>query len=188
MANRTALDLAKSFGYLTNDEVRLLHFIAYLTPWDGVVVNIGAGAGTSGLAFAEVLPKADRYTVDISPGGPLGGLDGEYNAYDDKTLVPHQILGDSKLVGKQWDKKRKIDLLFIDGDHSLDGIVGDLDAWMFHVKRNGIIAFHDYGAEKWPAVKKTVDLLMSDYGVVAWAGNIKAFRIWSKEIEEAEAE
>jgi len=36
-----------------------------------------------------------------------------------------------------------VDFLFIDGDHSYEGIKGDWDAWSNHIEKDGIIALHD---------------------------------------------
>lgn len=40
-------------------------------------------------------------------------------------------------------KKKKIDLLFIDGDHSYEGVKKDFELYKSSVSKNGIIAFHD---------------------------------------------
>lgn len=37
----------------------------------------------------------------------------------------------------------RLDLLFIDGDHSLEGVMRDYELYKPFVKRNGVIAFHD---------------------------------------------
>jgi len=172
----TAYSLSDWLNYLSRDEVDFIKEIALKsTKQSPVIVNIGAGAGTSGLAFAEAQPNADLYTIDISPGGPLGGLESERNAFENTGLVyPMQILGDSKDVGKDW--KLKIDILFIDGDHSEAGIRGDIDTWLPHVKRGGYVIFHDYVLSKWPAVKVVVDELMNEYQEVGIVGRIKAFK------------
>jgi hypothetical protein len=39
----------------------------------------------------------------------------------------------------------EIDLLFIDGDHSLAGCKADADCWIPHVRKGGTVLFHDYG-------------------------------------------
>ncbi len=36
-----------------------------------------------------------------------------------------------------------VDFLFIDGDHSWDGIKGDWEGWSSHVAGDGIVALHD---------------------------------------------
>jgi predicted O-methyltransferase YrrM len=177
MKNKTtAYSLSDWLNYLTRDEVDELQRIAKKprkkTP---TIVNIGAGAGTSGLAFAEARPEADLYTIDIRPSGPLGGLEGERNAFNDAGLLhPTQILGDSKEVGVDW--QLPVDVLFVDGDHSESGIRGDIEIWLPHVKRNGYIIFHDYNLSKWGYVKLVVDELMSKYHIVSEVDRIIVFK------------
>ncbi len=43
-------------------------------------------------------------------------------------------------------RNKKIDLLFIDGDHSYEGVKSDFDLYKDLVKNGGIIAFHDIAA------------------------------------------
>ncbi len=40
-------------------------------------------------------------------------------------------------------KQNRVDLLFIDGDHSYEGVKNDFEAYVSLVAKNGIIAFHD---------------------------------------------
>lgn len=51
------------------------------------------------------------------------------------------IHGDSQMVAKLWDKP--ISLLFIDGDHSYEGVKKDTLSWEPFVKKGGTILFHD---------------------------------------------
>lgn len=37
-----------------------------------------------------------------------------------------------------------LDLVFIDGDHSYEGVRADIDAWLPKVRKGGVIAGHDY--------------------------------------------
>lgn len=170
------MHLAETLGYLSPDEVTFLKKLARSIPKRSpIMVNIGAGAGTSGLALREARVDAKLYTIDIRPSGPLGGLEGERNAFDIADLrYPEQILGDSKEVGKEWDKG--VDLLFVDGDHSKDGIEGDINAWLPHVVNNGIVVFHDYENTKWDEVKPAVDKAMKDYEIIGLSNRIIAFR------------
>lgn len=53
-----------------------------------------------------------------------------------------QIKGDSAQVGRSW-QLGAIDLLFIDGDHSYEGVSRDIAAWLPYVKPGGVAIFHD---------------------------------------------
>ncbi len=55
------------------------------------------------------------------------------NSHDPSTLV--QV--------KKILKNKEIDLLFIDGDHTYEGVKQDFEMYAPLVKKNGIIAFHD---------------------------------------------
>lgn len=44
---------------------------------------------------------------------------------------------------KHWLAGRTFDFLFIDGDHSFDGVSKDFEMYALLVRRGGIIAFHD---------------------------------------------
>lgn len=56
--------------------------------------------------------------------------------------APHiYIHGDSQMVAKLWSKP--ISLLFIDGDHSYEGVKKDTESWLPHMKKGGTILYHD---------------------------------------------
>lgn len=159
----SASDIGKAFGYLYPNEIECLHEIVSEFDHDPVIVNIGAGAGTSGLALYENR-YVWLYTVDIQESSsPFGCLEGERNAfrnsgYGDSQANHFQICGDSKEIGKKWTGK--VDMVFVDGDHSYEGCKGDIKSWLPHIRDGGIIAFHDYG-ERWPDVVKAVDEIFS---------------------------
>lgn len=141
-------------GYLFEDEVTKMQQMARELPPGAVVINIGAGGGTSGLLFAEILGEDGYlYTIDITnESSPLGCLEGERAVFKSAGLYHllgenwFQIHGDSKEVGASWDGP-KVDFVFIDGDHSYDGCVGDIVSWWPHLKVGGLMAIHDYGKD-----------------------------------------
>lgn len=70
------------------------------------------------------------------------------------------ILGDSKEVAKTWDKE-ELSLIFIDGDHSYEEVKADIESWYPHLKKGGVMLFHDYGTG---GVGIAVDELIKDSG------------------------
>lgn len=178
-----AIELAKAFGYMTEAEVKLLQScVISVNKEEPVLVNIGAGAGTSTLAMREVAPKAFLYSVDNSPGGPLGGLEGERNAFKDAGLMwPAQILGDSADAAQYFAHEigKEIDLIFIDDGHLEKDVIRDITSWIPFLKRYGAIVFHDYGAERWPDVKKVVDeyARINNWYLLAKADTLIAFEV-----------
>lgn len=186
-----ALKLSLAHGFLYPYEVFGLQIAARMLSPDSVIVNIGAGAGTSGLALREAARDAKIYTVDIAEeGNPFGGLENERNAFGNpefnprQLALPLQIHGDSKEVGKSW--KEPVDLLFIDGDHSIPGVVGDVRAWIPHVKIGGIVIFHDYECAIWADVARVVNYLW-DAKIVSRMFTIDTLFVGSLEAYEPES-
>lgn len=62
----------------------------------------------------------------------------------------------SQHVAKLIDDN-SLDFLFIDGDHSFDGCALDLILWAPKVKRGGMVAVHDYCAQRRGGVIQAVD-------------------------------
>ena len=47
-----------------------------------------------------------------------------------------------------------LDFVFIDADHSENGVLADIDAWRSKVRPGGALIFHD---QSWPGVKSALD-------------------------------
>jgi len=61
---------------------------------------------------------------------------------------------------------QSIDFVFIDADHSYDGVQADINAWLPLVKKGGVLAGHDFENERYPELKWAVlDLLPEAYKV-----------------------
>lgn len=59
-------------------------------------------------------------------------------------IVPVQGFS-TNVVKAVADKTSHIDFMFIDGDHSYDGVKSDWEAYKGFLRPGSIIAFHDYG-------------------------------------------
>lgn len=176
----TAEELCDAFGYLEVEEVAFIKKLTAGLPAKPVVVNVGSGAGTSGLAFVEERDDLILYTIDFRASSPLGGLENERNAFAGAGLLGmerhHQILGYSAETGRSW-KGPKVDLVFIDAGHGYEDVKADIEAWFPHVKPSGLMVFHDYGARVWSGVKKAVDEMMEHHELVGLVVNTIAFRV-----------
>ncbi len=150
--SETAYEVSNWLGYLSHPEVDAIKTIVNLLPPNPHVINIGAGAGTSGLAIMETRPDVILTTVDKTlESHPYGCLEGEYQVLMNSGILPaagdryHQIHGDSKEVGKYWkDNNQPVDFVFVDGDHSYEGARGDISIWLNNINTDGYMAVHDY--------------------------------------------
>lgn len=57
-----------------------------------------------------------------------------------------------------------LDFVYIDGDHSYQGVFDDLCAWTKKVRVGGIISGHDYNHPNLPGIKKAIDEFFRRFG------------------------
>lgn len=176
--------------YLFEGEIEELQRLVQSLPSHPIVVNLGAGAGTSGLAFMESREDITLYTVDIQDeSSPHGCLAGERNVFRDAGFDHlmgirwFQIHSDSAKAGHDWSHE-PVDMVFIDADHAEDAVRGDIEAWLPRIKHGGLMSLHDYG-QRWPDVMRVVDeLLAPNYKVVSRISSTITFRIVPEEPEK----
>lgn len=167
----TAESVRQAFGYFYKDELEFLKkLVASLTIPKPIVVNIGSGAGTSGLAILEARGDVVLVTIDITDeSNPFGCLEAERDVVKRAGLGDlwmerwFQIKGRSQDIAVQWntsvfgsgDKSfmmvGEVDMVFVDGDHSYQGCHDDIARWLINLRPGGIIAVHDYEKHKLPA-------------------------------------
>lgn len=180
----TAHSVVDWTNYLTHAEVDALQEMARSLPEHASIVNIGAGNGTSGLAFMEARPDLRLFTIDIQKeSSPFGCLEGEEAVFRSAGFWGDprhtQIHGDSKEVGKRWEYG-PVDLVFVDGGHQYHEAKGDITIWLQHIKPGGIMAVHDYEkkVKVWHGVNKAVkELLVGKYEQVSFVDTLISFRV-----------
>jgi predicted O-methyltransferase YrrM len=115
-------------------------------------LEIGVFEGNSTKLLAESMnPSGILYAIDPFFAGRLGISYGELisrsqisKACQQNKGVQVQVLKDFSYTVAQKNKDLcDLDLIFIDGDHSLEGITRDWSDWSNRVKKGGIIALHD---------------------------------------------
>jgi cephalosporin hydroxylase len=106
-----------------------------------VIVEIGSYAGGTLWAWTQIARSV--YAVDLPPTGTYAS-----------TGAPQQPHGASMVFGDSHDpltvetlrsilQGRPIDVLFIDGDHTYEGVKADHVMYGPLVRAGGLIAFHD---------------------------------------------
>jgi predicted O-methyltransferase YrrM len=141
MAEMTAQDLiniadTKTVGNFNLYDVEILvEEIKKLQKGD-VYLEIGVDRGYSfACAWYDRPEGVEAYGVDINDT-PERRQMFETNNMKEFYHEPSQELA------KRWDKK--IDVLLIDGDHSFEGVMADLESWLPHMKEGGVILMHDH--------------------------------------------
>lgn len=149
MTDLDALDVkAKPGAFSTFDMETLVPEVEKLRPGD-FYLEIGVDKGKS-LSVAKMVASngIQVYGVDLRP--------------NPKVLGAHFIQGNSQEVAKNWTKK--ISVLFIDGDHSYEGCKADIDSWYPHMKKHGVMLFHDCDATS-PGVVQAVKEFSEEYNL-----------------------
>ena len=130
---------------------RLLRILEQLRP--ETLLEIGTARGGTLFLFTRIAsPTATFISIDL-PGGMFGG------GYEDWRIALYKsfaldrqkiylIRADSHSINTLNNVKsiiddKKIDFLFIDGDHSYEGVKKDFEMYSTLVRKGGIIAFHD---------------------------------------------
>ncbi len=95
-----------------------------------VIVNIGVEYGASLACLRAGAPHASIYGIDIDISKAVSN-------YHCKLIE-----ADSSLFWMEWPDWKELDLLFVDGDHTYEGVRDDT-MWTTFVRVSGYPIFHD---------------------------------------------
>ena len=129
----------------------LVDIVKILAP--SIVLEIGtASGGTLFLWTKTASPDAMIISIDL-PGGAFGGGYPKeripyYKSFASDNQKISLLREDSHSLVTLDEVKgiidnRKVDFLFIDGDHSYEGVKKDFEMYSGLVRKGGIVAFHD---------------------------------------------
>jgi MMP 1-O-methyltransferase len=144
-------------GFLTEKEAVELYRLARAVPRGGCVVEIGSGKGKSTWCLARGLRRGTLHAIDpFDASGDAHSV----KAYSEQrgsvplleqfkaNLAPLAVetkvvpcVGTSKDFAGRFPR---IDLLFIDGDHSVEACEFDFRTFAPCLPRGGLLALHDY--------------------------------------------
>ena len=164
-----AIEFAFNFNYFGlsirpgqfKDEItKLLDIVLQLEPHQ--ILEIGTAKGGTLFLFCRVSkPAAKIVSIDL-PGGRFGGGYSErrtklYRAFsqgNQKIILLRKNAHERSTLSetKEILSNQKLDFLFIDGDHTYEGVKKDFEMYSPLVRKGGIIAFHDIA--KHPAKSK----------------------------------
>ena len=153
----------------------MLYSIAQRAKWTNIL-EIGVGQYCNGIYLFGHLAKerGTRHTaIDISSTN-LGRARQVIETFD----LPVDLLTyDSKAV--MWIKKMQ--LIYVDGGHSLEQVTGDIENFARWVTRNGIMIFDDYGKahlEVTQAVDKAYPNYADQFEMMTWPA--QQWAIWRR--------
>lgn len=148
-------------GMMPPEQLLAVVRLAYECPVEGDTVELGAWVGLTTVHLAaacQARGRGDVFAVDTFAASKEGGTTYASAAkYGGTTLAQfHETVRASELerrvhahVGLTIEmadrhRDRPVRFLFIDADHSYDGVKADFEAWSPSVVPGGFIVFHDY--------------------------------------------
>lgn len=150
----------------TREKILLYKLASSLTP-KSKIVEIGSYVGASSVFLACGAKKNNSKLYCIDTWQNEAMTEGERDTFHEfkqntknirKWIIPFR--GKSTDVVKEFTEK--IDLLFIDGDHSYTAVLQDAKSWFPKLKDTAIIVFHDFAA---PDVKKAINEFEEQYQI-----------------------
>ncbi len=161
--------IQKSFvGYLfifQNFFYRITNIVSHLTIYekyklfslsksDKVIAEIGSYIGASACCFGAAVKASgngkviciDTWNNDaMSEGNRDTWTEFQDNTREYKNFIVPIRGFSTDVIQTVQEVTPNLDVLFIDGDHSYEGVKADWDAYKRFLKKGSIVIFHDYG-------------------------------------------
>ncbi|HXD16421.1 MAG TPA: class I SAM-dependent methyltransferase [Vicinamibacterales bacterium] len=141
-----------------------------------VCVELGTWQGASAIPVARAIRRwggtltcVDTWGGDLNGG--LGSLQSPWMLLSCvRNMTQAEVSGVIRLIScttleaaRAWTEP--IDSLYVDADHSYEGVRADLRAWVPFVKPGGLILGDDYGSDLYPGVKAAWDEFEHERGL-----------------------
>ncbi len=141
----------QSNPYFQPGEKVFLQSLVRGLPANPLVLEIGTFKGWSAITMGLVRRDVKIITIDNHFGIPEDGLTSSsievhknIRESNCSGRIIHLQLSSSEYINKN---NSKFDLIFIDGDHTFEGVKHDFEKFLPYVKKLGIILFHDFHQE-----------------------------------------
>lgn len=143
-------------------------------------VELGVWKGDTLLHLLEHCPGLHMIGVDLwqaqpGHGGPEDWVAWDHSAHEQRVRHGVQPYGGRVHLIKDYTTEAPklvedgaLDFVFIDADHSTEGVLADIDAWAPKLKPSGWFIGHDID---WPTVRAAVEHRLPGYDVgpnVTW--------------------
>ena len=140
-----------------------------------VCVELGTWQGASAIPVARAIRRWRGTVTCVDTWG--GAIDGDPTSMQPwmllscvRNMKQAGVSGNVRLIAStttaavQWWTE-PIDYLYVDADHSYEGVLADLRAWVPHVKPGGLILGDDYGSDTFPGVQAAWDEFERERGL-----------------------
>lgn len=127
--------------------------ISELVPKNGTYAEVGIFKGDFSNFICKTLTPTKFFVIDLFTGitgsGDQDGNNFEYCNLDD---IYTKMMNDSRFIVMKGDSSRcisslddnSLDMIYLDGDHSYEGVKRDINVAFKKVKNDGWLMGHDY--------------------------------------------
>lgn len=130
---------------------------------DAEVLEVGTAYGYSTVALALVAKRVTAVDPHLTHGS-LGDVHENVRAYGVSDRVAVIQSYSQHALPALFYEGRRFDLVWIDGDHTAEGVEHDVTWAMKLLKPGGVIACHDYDEVTCPGVRMALDKLFGGPG------------------------
>lgn len=146
---------------------RELEFLAERASKSLSIIEFGCYKGRSTRVMADNMPEYGKlYAVDpwngtyFTDDGSVSNINTDVHEEFGHNLIDHIEAGrviPFKIHSKDFLKHIGADFVFIDGDHRFLEVLNDIKIGLSLLRKDGIIAGHDFTHSDWPGVRKAVE-------------------------------
>ncbi len=165
-------------GWFTNENIQTYRRLMSMVPNDANVAELGTWIGRSLCSVSDIVKdKNIKVTAVDTFGGTANERLDDSVAYAKsmdvhaeflKNIKNHGIADNVNTLKMSTDDAVKsiedefFDFVFVDAEHTYEAVKRDIENWLPKVKKNGIIAGHDYNNNDHPGVVKAVAETIGD--------------------------
>jgi len=147
------------YGAFSCREANRLYDLGMTLPDNCRIVEVGCYGGKSSIVLGLIAKQknGDLTCIDsfITGMPDIKNVEKYFRRNMDRFKIDYTLLEKtSEQAAKSY--RKKIDLVFIDGDHRYEGVELDCKLWIPKLRAGGWIVFHDY-VSSWSGVKQAVD-------------------------------
>jgi SAM-dependent methyltransferase len=158
-------------NYLPKPDIGALRLALKMSAAPGkTYLEVGSFTGTTAIiackAGYETVLGVDTWAGGSDPADWINGFyretgDLAYQTFLQNTAgYPIAPLRMSSLEASKRFSDGSLDVVFLDGDHSYELTLQDVQAWLPKVKAGGFLCGHDYGIPEFPGVSLAVDKIL----------------------------
>lgn len=157
------------------EEGEVLYKAVMELPENSIIVEIGCYVGRSTHVLAQTAKLRNSRVITIDPF--LTKFDG-WDGNNAKKYFVRDVLSvfDNVQLIEEYsqnvvDRVPEMDFLFIDGDHSYEGVKRDCENYLPKLKSGRNVSFHDYNGSSFAELRKAVDECCGSWEIVnnAWS-------------------